>query len=275
LPLTREVGDRAGEANTLGNMAVLLYQDLLRSQDAIAAMQQAIAVLDETGLPQTSGGRTRKELQQDLDTMRQGVASGQANQTATMPAEQLQVLVQNTVAVMTTMQERRAEWYKTITGALQDAQERGAVWQIRVDFYAAVLALLDGQSPLLPDDHPYAAALAQIQAGIAAGGVQDDKDSEDDELSPDAEQSTRRLFEMIGSNTLAVLGPVPEKLPEWRAALLQLKEQATQPDNAQLIALLDAVVGLLDAGGNAGGLGADLTGDYAQVWQGLIDSLDK
>jgi len=88
-----------------------------------------------------------------------------------MPAEQLQVIVHNTVAVMTTMQERHAEWRKIITGALQDVQEWGADWQIEVDFYTAVVALLDGQSPSLPGDHLYAAALAQIQAGIAAGGV--------------------------------------------------------------------------------------------------------
>ncbi len=267
LPLRREVGDRAGEATTLANMAALLYQDLHRSQDAIDAMQQAIVVLDETGLPQTSGGDTRERLRQYLDAMRQGISLEQANQSATMPAEQLQVIVHSTVAVMTTMQERRAEWHKTITGALQDAQQRGADWQIEVDFYGAVLALLDGQAPSLPGDHPYAAALAQIQSGIAAGGVQDDDtDSEGDELP---------LFEAITSNTLAVLGPASEQLPEWRAALLQAKEQATQADDAQLIALLDAVVGLLDAGGNPAGLGADLAGDYAQVWQALIEALGK
>lgn len=274
LPLRREVGDRAGEATTLGNMAELLYQDLHRAQDAIAAMLQAIAVLDETGLPQTSGGNTREELQQYLDAIRQGIVFGRTNQTATMPAEQLQAIVHNTVAVMTTMQERHTEWHKTITGALQDAQQQGADWQIEVDFYGAVLALLDGQTPSLPGDHPYAAALAQIQAGIAAGGVQDDADSEGDELPPDAESSTH-LFEAIASNTLAVLGPASEQLPEWRAALLQLKEQATQANDAQLIALLDAVIGLLDAGGNPVGLGADLAGDYAQVWQALVEALGK
>ena len=102
LPLTREVGDRAGEANTLSNMAVLLSQDLNWQQDAIDAMQQAIAVLDETGLPQDAGGHTREALQHYLDALRQGMAPGQANQAATMPAEQLQVIVHNTVAVMTT-----------------------------------------------------------------------------------------------------------------------------------------------------------------------------
>ncbi len=80
---------------------------------------------------------------------------------------------------------------------------------------------------------------------------------------------------MIVLNTRAVLGPAQEKLPDWHAALLQLKEQATQANDRQLVALLDAMVGLLDAGGNPAGLGADLAGDYAQVWQALIGSLGK
>ena len=72
----REVGDRVGVAGTLVNMALLLYQDLNRQQDAIDALQRAIAVLDETGLPQDAAGRTREELQQDLNVMRQGIALG-------------------------------------------------------------------------------------------------------------------------------------------------------------------------------------------------------
>jgi len=176
---------------------------------------------------------------------------------------------------MTTVQERHTEWHKTITGALQDAQERGADWQIEVDFYAAVLALLDGQTPSLPDDHPYAAALAQIPSGIAAGGVQDDDDTNSEGDEPPPDESSTDLFEMIVSNTRAVLGPAQEKLPDWRAALLQLKEQAAQANDRQLVALLDAIVGLLDAGGNPAGLGADLAGEYAQVWQALIEALGK
>src|SRR5260370_3771769 len=190
LPLWREGGDRAGEATTLNNIALLLYPDRNRQQDAINAMQQAIAVLDETGLPQDAAGRTREELQQSLNMMRQSSAPRQANQTETMPAAQIQVIVDSTVAVMTTIQERHAEWHKRITSALQDAQERGADWQIEVDFYAAVLALLDGQTPSVPDDHPYAVALAQIQSCIAAGGGQEGGAEEGGEAPP-AEMSPR------------------------------------------------------------------------------------
>ncbi len=45
-----------------------------------------------------------------------------------------------------------------------------------------MLALLDGRATSLPDDHPYAAVQAHIQAGIAVGGIQGETDSEDDSV---------------------------------------------------------------------------------------------
>ncbi len=267
LLLMDKVGERAEEIATMSDMALLLYKYMKRRQDAIVVMQQAILTLDETDLSQDASGHTRDRLEQYLDAMYRGVAPEQIDQTA-MPVAQLQMIVHSTVAVMTTMQKHRAEWHKTLTETLQDVRRQGVDRQIDVDLYIAVLALLDGQIPSLPDDHFYTDALTRIQAGIAAAGVQDD------ELFPTAE-SSERLGETIVSNTLAVLGSRRERLSEWRMALLDLKEQIAQADEQQLVALLDAIVDLLDAGGNPAGLGADLAGDYAQVWQALVEALGK
>jgi len=89
-----------------------------------------------------------------------------------MPTEQIQQITSNTVAVMTAVQDRRAEWREVIAKALKDAQQRGADRQIDVDFFTAVLDILDGRASSLPADHPYAQAVTAIQAGIAAGGPQ-------------------------------------------------------------------------------------------------------
>lgn len=64
-----------------------------------------------------------------------------------MPAEHINTLVGYTITVMTTMPERHAEWREAITQALHDAQQRGADWQIEVEFFTAILAILEGQSP--------------------------------------------------------------------------------------------------------------------------------
>jgi tetratricopeptide (TPR) repeat protein len=216
LPLTREVGDRAGEAATLNGLAyllmdmrrysealaafeqsviiaqqilyvaaeiaglvgiaLLLYQHLNRSQEAITRMEQAITVMVETGLPRDAAGRPIERLQQYLDAMRQGAS---LDGPATMSPEQIRPIVANTIAVMTTMQDRRDEWHQTMTEELHDAQQRGANWQIEVDFFTAVLDILDGRTPGLPDNHPYIQAIAAIQDGIAKGGAQDDPSSAD------------------------------------------------------------------------------------------------
>ena len=63
---------------------------------------------------------------------------------------------------MTTTKNHRGEWYKIMVKALQDAQQRGANWQILVDFFTAVLAILDGHSLTLPTDHTYALAIIAI-----------------------------------------------------------------------------------------------------------------
>lgn len=97
-----------------------------------------------------------------------------------MSSAEVQVIITNTVVVMTTMQERRTEWREVITKALQQAKSINR--QHDADFYAAVLALLDGQSPALPGNHPYASALAKIQEGIAAGGLEADDTPQDNNL---------------------------------------------------------------------------------------------
>jgi hypothetical protein len=84
-----------------------------------------------------------------------------------------------------------------------------------------------------------------------------------------------RLFEMIVQNTLSVLGPAADKLSEWRGALEQIKIQAIEREAHDLVALLNAVIGLLDAGGNPARLGTNLTGVYTRTWQAIVEGLSK
>jgi tetratricopeptide (TPR) repeat protein len=352
LPLMREVGDRAGEAMILANMAVLLYRYLNRSQEAITTMEQALTVLVETGLPQDAAGQTKEDMKRYLDAVRQEEALDQASSgPATIPTDRLQAIATTTAAVMTAMPDRRAEWHEIIVNALQDAQQHGADWQSEIELFTAVLAILDGNAAVLPSDHPYAPALAQIEEGIAVSGLEDDETPQDDDPPFDAELIPRsiaalsggpqekmayvqyltamsaqttdeglkallqviqlrlfgsdlsqlgrnlsgvyreaweaivvgvetggvdpRLFEMIVQNTLAVLGPAADQVGEWRDELMQIKSEAVEENAQELVALLDAVIGLLDAGGNPAGLGTNLIGMYALVWQTIVVNLSS
>lgn len=74
LSLTRQVGDRASEATILYNMASLLFRQLDQTEDAIVYVEQAINVMQETGLSHDAAGDTLEDLQQTLDLMRTGAS---------------------------------------------------------------------------------------------------------------------------------------------------------------------------------------------------------
>src|SRR5438270_4870696 len=55
-----------------------------------------------------------------------------------------------------------------MSSALQRAQGNNQVENR--EFFTALVAMLDGQSPSLPEGHPYTDEINSIKAGIAAGG---------------------------------------------------------------------------------------------------------
>lgn len=92
-------------------------------------------------------------------------------------AAHLHTTIINTIAVMTGAQEQRAKWCEDVVQLLQQAQSLNR--QQVAEFFPAALSLLDGQPFTLPEGHPYAKALATIQANIAAGGQHSARISEE------------------------------------------------------------------------------------------------
>ena len=80
-------------------------------------------------------------------------------------------------------------------------------------------------------------------------------------------------FNILINNTLAVLGPAASQRSEWRESLVEMRNQATVQGGRNMVALLDDVIRLLDAGGNPAGLGQNLKGIYAQTWQAIVRQL--
>jgi hypothetical protein len=80
-----------------------------------------------------------------------------------------------------------------------------------------------------------------------------------------------RLFELLATNTRAVLGPASHQLSEWRTTLATTLNQATVQGDRNLAALVHTLIGLLDAAGNPAGLGENLQGIYARTWQKIIE----
>src|SRR5438270_435343 len=114
LPLTHQMNNPAGEAAALADLAWMFYRHRKQPQEAIVNMEHAIAVLKKVGLKYDGAGQSVEKLQSYLQTMRTGNSPGsQAEQAAgpsTMPTEQIQAIVSNTIAVMTLVQEKHSEW---------------------------------------------------------------------------------------------------------------------------------------------------------------------
>jgi tetratricopeptide (TPR) repeat protein len=176
LTITHELGIPAQEVVTLNNIAWVLYKYLGRSQEAIIRMEQAIAMLVEAGLPQDASGQTVDDLRQYLENMLQATAIDRetSNKPRLTPSP-IQDIADNTVAAMTVAQNLRTGWHKRMEEALLSAQQGGTDLQNEVDFFTAILAILEGQAPVLPADHPFASTVTAIQADIVKGGQEIDK----------------------------------------------------------------------------------------------------
>jgi len=126
------------------------------------------------------------------------------------------VIVSNTVAVLTSVKEKQSEWRSAMASALQNAQSQGADWQIEVEFFSVVLALLEGRSAALPADHPYAAALQQIQTGIAQGGIS----AADDASADDEQKEAAQLMETVQAFVFADDWDATRRVVESQQAIL-------------------------------------------------------
>lgn len=89
---------------------------------------------------------------------------------ATLPAETVQMLAGNTVAVMTTHPDQRDEWRDQLQGIRAQFASRGDDWAHEVAFADALLTILAGRSVSLLRDNPYAGVVGQVVAAINAEG---------------------------------------------------------------------------------------------------------
>jgi hypothetical protein len=453
----QQLGDVRGVAVTQANFSQLLLEQgeykraLSMAWDAYSSLsdhgytrdtqfmqQLLISIKGWTLGPERFDALWKQVMSDPQPAWLRDVQASSSTEDGHIPSKTLDVIASNTITVMSVVPEKLDEWRETMTGALKQAQDAHQAQE--AEFFTAVLAILDGQVPVLPDGHPYSAALDTIQAGIAAGGSEGEDssdtvseelmqavrdfvnakdwdatrqvvetrqamlfrpvvealfeqniakakadgeeraagmleqhltilrackaigiaetfeqlaslagDSQEDALPFDSELIPRsvaallggpqekmahaqylmalanettdeevkafiqviqlalfsndlsqlggdlkgayrqgweviitgvkaggvdlEMFEIIASNTVAVLGPAAAKRSEWRDNLAALRNQATAKGDRNMLALLNAVIGLLDAGGDASGLGDGLTGVYEKTWLAIVEKL--
>ena len=122
-----------------------------------------------------------------------------------LPPDQQAMLAANTVAVLTTAPDKRAEWRNVVA----DASARMASSGIG-DLAAlnnAILALLDSQPADLRADNAYHALWQKILNGVAQGGLPD----EDEEADLEVAQRMAAINAFVGANNWAASRRVVEE----------------------------------------------------------------
>jgi len=161
LPLRRAVGDRAGEATTLNNMGWVLW-DTGQQTEGLAMVEMALPLLKAVQSPNA------KVAEAAIAQMRAELTGGGgASGPSTLPPEQIEMLVNNTIAVRTFAAEKPDEWREVLEGLRAEWAGNGAEWEIEVEFAEALLAVVDGQPAIeLPENHPYRPYLARVLDAI-------------------------------------------------------------------------------------------------------------
>jgi tetratricopeptide (TPR) repeat protein len=159
LPLRRALGDRGGEAATCFTIG-MAHQALGNLDEAIQYVARCVRLDEEIGDPNLQSDRAALA---ELVRMR----DGDAPQRSTLPADLIDVLVSNTIAVKTFATGRVEEWRDALRHFRDNAAGRGGEWVSEVHFAEALLAVLEDRPASLPVDNPYQPELQRVLDTIA------------------------------------------------------------------------------------------------------------
>ena len=268
--LEKQVQNPAGESAGLVGMALLLYQHLTRNNEAVERLQQAIQVLMKNGLSQDAAGHTLQHLQQTLQIIQSGdTLPGSPSTASRLSSQNLQDIVVTTIAVMTVMAEKQAEWRGILEGILKKVQEMELTQEI--EFFRALLTLLGGGSPILSSENPHREALKTIQAGIADGGTilqQTAREAEDQVVPADSALGGFLPEDFVNRCVAGIKGGSQEK----QAAFNYLVGLAArQGDAGPLIQVVQMAI----LGQDPTTLGGNLIGKYAEIWKLIFEKLSE
>ena len=128
--------------------------------------------------------------------------------------------------------------------------------------------MFDGQSFSHPEEHPYAAALKEIESGITAVGAQGKEasvvvsDEEEDALPFNAELIPRSIAALLGG---------PQKKMEQAQYLSMLAAQSTDESLKALIHVIQLALFSKDHSQP----GRDLMGVYRQAWKAIVVGVES
>jgi tetratricopeptide (TPR) repeat protein len=192
---------------------------------------------------------------EEITAQLSGISASQATQN-TLPADTVQTLAGNTIAVMTEAPEERDKWRENLQGIRNDFDANGDEWIIEVAFVGALLAILDGDKPTLPEDNPYKPYLLQLLERIS---------------NMTSNTLPQDLLETLITNTIAVKTQDGDQMELWREYLTHLHNIAVQKNEKNDLDFFKSLLSILDD------KPASLPDDnpYQSNLQKVLDSITK
>ena len=157
--------------------------------------------------------------------------------------EQVQVMAGNTVLVMTSVPEKRIEWRAALHANYTQAKQLG--FQAEIEFFSALMGLLDDVPPAMPAASPYARVIHAIQDALSG------KAPEPVEEVEPPKEVMNAVRELLQAKNPHALRKVIEKRqvqlykPETQDFLASLAQEAQSTNDQQAMQVLVTYAGIL------------------------------
>jgi len=215
----------------------------------VAFFTTLIAILDGETPSLPDANPYQPYLQQVLDNI-----GGTKSQDLKLPVETLQETVQLMSNLDNLPQDKQAELRTVLMSGKQESEEKNLTNELA--FFDALIAILDGETPTLPDSNPYQPYLQQIYDNINSS------------ISSEPltyEENPRMFIE----NTIAVCTHSPEKLTAWRGALVGAQEQAQKQNDNNEAEFFLALIAVVDGETPSLPVGNPYQSDLRQIMEGI------
>jgi hypothetical protein len=157
--------------------------------------------------------------------------------------EQVQVMAGNTVLVMTSVPEKRGEWRTALRANYNQAKQLG--FQAEIEFFSALMGLLDDMPPSVPAESPYAKVIVAIQNALSG------KEPEPVEEVEPPKEVMNAVRELLQAKNPHALRKVIEKRQvqlykvETQDFLASLAQEAQSTGDQQAMQVLVTYAGIL------------------------------
>jgi len=179
LAINMELSDKLGIAHSLHQLG-MIHQEQESYREALEKWVQALTLWEQLGSPDAEKARhnlarLREEMGEEAfaATLAElGVEPGELSETEAVTLEQaVDVVVQNTVAVMTEVPEKREEWWGALGQLLAQARQQGDAGFAA--FLGVVQQVVEGADPARVSvelEEPFAEAWRRLVGGLQRTG---------------------------------------------------------------------------------------------------------